>query len=195
MESEDLVETLAEAAVFNDFTDNNKVGAIAGGVGALYAIGALGIAGPIAIPLVIVGGVLAGANGESSIKNAIVKGVSKLLGIHSAEDYFQQGLNNLKNSLTQEALQNFTNAINKNPNYLEAYFMRGSIYSDSGEYNNAISDYTSVLLINPKHIDACKQRGHIYAGQKKYDHAILDYTRSIELNSNDADIFYRRGQL
>ncbi|MDB9453084.1 hypothetical protein [Dolichospermum circinale] len=74
MESEDFVLDLAEEVVFNDFTDNNKVGAIAGGVGALYAIGALGIAsGPITIPLVLLaGGVLAGASGESSIKNAIV---------------------------------------------------------------------------------------------------------------------------
>jgi hypothetical protein len=41
MDSEDIVLELAQATVFNDFTDKNKVGAITGGIGALCAIGAL----------------------------------------------------------------------------------------------------------------------------------------------------------
>jgi len=63
-----VVGEVAGEVVFNDFTGKNKAGAIAGGVGALFTIGALGLTVPIFIPIAIAGGVLAGAKGQSSVK-------------------------------------------------------------------------------------------------------------------------------
>ncbi|HYW21746.1 MAG TPA: tetratricopeptide repeat protein [Nodularia sp. (in: cyanobacteria)] len=151
-----LAVDLAEECVLNDFTGKNKVGALAGGVGALYAIGALGLAGPIAIPIAIAGGVLVGATGESSIKStarsisSIVESVASGLGsvvsyaskgitggvlgfidiFKSDEDFLNRGLEKLENKKYKEASEDFSKVIEINPQYAEAYFLRGCIYSD-----------------------------------------------------------------
>lgn len=83
MNIEDILRDTAPDLVCNEFTKKNKVGAVAGGVSAVCAIGTLGIVStPIAIPLAIAG-VLLGAKGESSVKNATrkaTKGVASVVG-------------------------------------------------------------------------------------------------------------------
>ena len=49
-----------------------------------------------------------------------------------------------------EAINHFTNAINADPNYDQAYFARGVCYDELNDKTNARADYQMALQINPK---------------------------------------------
>lgn len=65
MNTKDFVQDIAKECLFNDFTAENKLGAV---VGAIATVGVLGATGPIAVPLALATGALAGAKGESALK-------------------------------------------------------------------------------------------------------------------------------
>ena len=52
-------------------------------------------------------------------------------------------------SLYEEAIPNFTKAIQLYSDYALAYFNRGVSYSNLGEYQNAIDDYTKAIKLDP----------------------------------------------
>jgi tetratricopeptide (TPR) repeat protein len=185
MSLEESVIDLAGECVFNKFTAENKVGSVAGGVGALCAVGALGLAGPIAVPLAIAGGVLAGAQGESSVKitaksigsivGSVASGVSSVVGnttkgitegflgfidiFKSDVDFFKRGVEKLENKQYAEAVEDFSRVIEINPSYTAAYYLRACIYSDTGKYQAAIEDLSKVIKIDPQFEEAYFLRG------------------------------------
>jgi|LauGreDrversion4_2_1035121.scaffolds.fasta_scaffold108125_1 tetratricopeptide (TPR) repeat protein len=57
----------------------------------------------------------------------------------------------LKNKNYLEAIKYFTNAINADANYADAFFARGVCYEEVKDKTNAIADYQMALQINPKH--------------------------------------------
>jgi tetratricopeptide (TPR) repeat protein len=123
----------------------------------------LGATGPIAVPLALAGGALAGAGGEAAVKNAVrgigsivgnvakgaesaientAKGITGVLDVFkNDEDFFKRGVEALQNGQYKEAVEDFTQTININPKYADAYFLRGCIHSDTGNYQEAIADY------------------------------------------------------
>lgn len=108
MNQQDTVTDIATECIFNDFTAKNRLGAV---VGAVATVGVLGVTGPIAIPLALAGGALAGAKGEETLKHTargikstvdrVAKGTSSVIenaakgfaGVldlfKSSEDYYQ----------------------------------------------------------------------------------------------------------
>jgi tetratricopeptide (TPR) repeat protein len=52
---------------------------------------------------------------------------------------------------TKAALAHFTQAINANPKYAEAYFARGVCYQELNDRNNAFSDYNMCLQLKPNY--------------------------------------------
>ena len=108
------------------------------------------------------------------------------------------------------AIADFTNAIEINPRYADAYRSRGWAWSDKREYDKAIADYTKVIEINPKDAEAYDYRGRVWERKGDYDKAkadfaqaddlkygysrdIADYTKAIKINPKDADAYYHRG--
>src|SRR5215204_1440714 len=49
-----------------------------------------------------------------------------------------------------EAIREYTKAIELNPQFAEAYYNRGIAYSDKKEYDAAIQDYTKAIELNPR---------------------------------------------
>jgi tetratricopeptide (TPR) repeat protein len=56
----------------------------------------------------------------------------------------------LKNKNYSDAIKHFSNAINADANYDDAYFARGVCYEELKDKTNAIADYQMTLQINPK---------------------------------------------
>ena len=50
-----------------------------------------------------------------------------------------------------KAIDYFTNAINANPKYAEAYFARGACYQELKDKNNAMADYNMCLQLKPNY--------------------------------------------
>ncbi len=58
-----------------------------------------------------------------------------------------------------KAIADFTKAIEKNPRFAEAYYFRGLVYYDKGQYDKAISDFTKAIEINARGAEAYSKRG------------------------------------
>jgi tetratricopeptide (TPR) repeat protein len=107
--------------------------------------------------------------------------------------YLNRGIAQYKKGDYDQAIANYTRAIEINPNYAKAYFYRGLAYQDKGDYDRAIADYTKAIEINPKLDIAYNNRGLAYQDKGDYDRAIADYTKAIEINPKFDVAYYNRG--
>jgi tetratricopeptide (TPR) repeat protein len=90
-------------------------------------------------------------------------------------------------------IDEFNKAIEINPSYAYAYFMRGCAYGRKGRYDQAISDYSKALELNPRDAYAYNNRGLAYAqGKGQFDKAISDYNKAIEINPKGRPGFSRK---
>jgi len=84
-----------------------------------------------------------------------------------------------------EAIVEYTKAIELNQNYAKAYNNRGSAYSRKNQYELAITDYSKAIELEPNYALAWSNRGLAYLNTKRYDLAIKDLTRAIVIDPND----------
>ena len=96
----------------------------------------------------------------------------------------------------EAALKSYDIAIDLYPEFTEAYYNRGNLKDDKGDYDGAITDYTKAIELKPDFAAAYHNRG--VAKSKKgenaekneekrkwYEEAIADFKEAIRLNPND----------
>jgi len=91
------------------------------------------------------------------------------------------------------AIDLWSQAIDLDPNFANAYYNRGTAYNYLKRYEEAIADYIRAIDIDPNFAYAYNGRGIAYKNLKRYEEAIADHTRAIELDPNDANAYYNRG--
>ncbi|RGN38192.1 tetratricopeptide repeat protein [Bacteroides oleiciplenus] len=93
----------------------------------------------------------------------------------------------------QGAIEDYTKAIEINPNYVTAYYNRAIVKSSMGNKKGAIKDYTKVIELDSLKSGAYYGRGNARAflGDKKG--GIADLTKVIELDPKDVDAYVNRG--
>jgi len=93
----------------------------------------------------------------------------------------------------EQAINEFTKAIEINPGYADVYNKRGISYYNREKYDLAIRDYNKAIEINPKYAEAFNNRGIVYYQQEKYDLATSNYTKAIEIDPKYAKAYHNRG--
>jgi tetratricopeptide (TPR) repeat protein len=93
----------------------------------------------------------------------------------------------------EDAVADYTTAINLNPKFAEAYLNRSTVYSLQGDHVRAIADYTTALDLNPQDADAYNNQGNIYSLQGDHVRAITSFTTAINLDSENAVAYNNRG--
>ena len=73
----------------------------------------------------------------------------------------------LQTSLTR-AIEHFSKAIDLNPEYAEAYKMRGFVYNETDDLEYALKDLTRTIELNPEDTEAYKTRGIIHAATSRF---------------------------
>jgi len=123
----------------------------------------------------------------------IIKDVTeqKLKG-KTAIHFFKGGSYAHKGRIDQ-AIMEYTRAIETNPSFAVAYNSRGLVYSVKGQYDKALKDFTTALTINPRFAAAYTARASIYVVKGRYEKAIIDLTRAIEINPRLAVAYTSRG--
>lgn len=91
----------------------------------------------------------------------------------------------------ENALKDYGESIDLNPEYNEAYNNRGLIYIKFGMHEEAIRDYTKAIDISP-HILVYKNRGIAYGMSGKYDRAIEDFTMVIQTDPKEWEVYKYR---
>ena len=91
------------------------------------------------------------------------------------------------------AITLFSEAIQLQPDYADAYYNRGKAFSGKRNYSQAIADYSAALRIQPANPDALYERGFTYYDMHDYDKAIADYTAALRIKPDYYQALYYRG--
>jgi tetratricopeptide (TPR) repeat protein len=105
----------------------------------------------------------------------------------------RHGLTLARQDQYDRAISEFTQALAIDPQDVETFNNRGSIYTLKGQYDAAMADFTKALSLNPRYAKAYYNRALAYYYQGKYDQAINDLTKAIELKPKDVASYNNRG--
>lgn len=114
-------------------------------------------------------------------------------GIMTAADYGNRGLTYHELGRCNEALTDYTHAIELDPALAQAYYNRGITYKALGYREEALNDYTRAIELNHTLAQAYANRGLTYHELGRYNEALTDYARAIELNPTYALAYANRG--
>ena len=59
--------------------------------------------------------------------------------------YYSRGIAYARKGNYEQAIDDFTQAIQLKPDYADVYYHRANAYSDKDDYDHAIEDYTKVI--------------------------------------------------
>jgi len=102
---------------------------------------------------------------------------------HTAEGYFQRGIEKYQHGFLEEAIADWTEAIRLDPNFATAYVNRGKAKSDLGEYQGAILDYDQAIRLAPNFPGAYLNRGVTFEEDGEVFESQADFRRFLFLAS------------
>ncbi|MFZ1785377.1 MAG: tetratricopeptide repeat protein [Ferruginibacter sp.] len=108
-------------------------------------------------------------------------------------DFMISGANNMIKNNHVDAIKDFTNAIELNPNNPDAFLLRGAENFSIDNYESALNDYTRAIELNSVNPLAFYSRSLLFTATKKYAEAVKDLNKAIQLKNNDPNYFYYRG--
>lgn len=92
------------------------------------------------------------------------------------------------------AITYFNNAINAEPNNVEAYYDIGMFYQNMQDYDNAIKAYQNLLQVDSTYKFALYCLGTVYyIGKQDYKQSLAYYSRAIRSDSAYSLAYYGRG--
>ncbi|HEY9048802.1 MAG TPA: tetratricopeptide repeat protein [Ohtaekwangia sp.] len=112
----------------------------------------------------------------------------------TAKDYTQKGRELYERNEFMESLLNVNKAIEMDPNYAVAYYLRGNIKDRFDDRHGAMKDYNTALEKNPKFADAFFARGNVKMKLQDYYGAISDFSSAISINENYIEAYFNRGK-
>jgi tetratricopeptide (TPR) repeat protein len=92
-----------------------------------------------------------------------------------------------------DALADFSRAIELDPKRIWAIAHRGATYREMKRYDDALADLNRAIELDPKRIWAIADRGATYREMERYADALADFSRAIELDPTADWAFAARG--
>jgi tetratricopeptide (TPR) repeat protein len=112
----------------------------------------------------------------------------------TASGHYIRALAYLNAGEYEQAIEHFTQAIELDPAFSEAYVSRGVAYHSQGNYARAIADYDEAIRLRPDFAEAHYNRGLAYHHQGDLAQAIADFDEAIR-QPDDGDAYFSRGWL
>jgi probable HAF family extracellular repeat protein len=110
-----------------------------------------------------------------------------------AETSISRGVDYLNKGQLDEAIAEFSKAIELNPRAAAAYNNRGLAYANKKQYDQALADYAKAIELKPQFDAPHFNRGLMAYDNGQYEQALTDFTRAIEINSEYAVAYLNRG--
>jgi tetratricopeptide (TPR) repeat protein len=98
-----------------------------------------------------------------------------------AEEFFEQGKKYSSVENVDQAIDNYSKAINSNPKLAKAYNNRGIAYIWKKQYDLAIADFSKAIEFDPQNGKAYNNRAIVYAYQGETDKARQDLQKAQSL--------------
>ena len=86
-----------------------------------------------------------------------------------------------KKGQLDQAISDYTQALEINPKYDKAYYNLGITFAKKGLLDQAISNYNQAIEINPRLAEAYNNRGVTYYFKKEYEKAWRDVEKAQSL--------------
>ena len=132
------------------------------------------------------------------MKRIILIGILVVAGFSSfsqnAKELTQKGMEAYERREYMEALINLNKAIELDPEYSRAYYLRAGIKDTFDDRHGAMKDYNKALEKNPKFADAFFARGNVKMKLQDYYGAIDDFSSAITINENYIEAYFNRGK-
>ncbi len=103
-----------------------------------------------------------------------------------SEYYFNRGLIYALQNNFSDAIHDFSNAIDINSQYAEAYVMRGNMRDESGHPTEALADFDQAIKINPANGAAYFNRGITRKNNGDLAGACADFNKALDLGYQEA---------
>ena len=110
-----------------------------------------------------------------------------------ANIYYNKGYAESDLEQHEEAIDDFTKAIELNPDFVWAYSNRGYSKNALGLYKEAIDDFTKAIELKPDYANAYNNRANAQTALGQHQKAIDDYTMAIELAGENVYFYFNRG--
>ncbi len=93
----------------------------------------------------------------------------------------------------EEAMDLLDQATSRDPNFADAYNLRGEMYAQQRDFPRAMRDFNEVIRIDPTYSEAYDNLGDVSRRLGNYQAAISYYEKALSHNPNHADALYHRG--
>jgi len=114
-------------------------------------------------------------------------------------EYFKFAKYNYDNNEYQAALNMLDKAINTDPQYVNAYYLRAEVKYSLGNYQSALLDIDHVISQdnedNTYYPDYLLLRGKLYRELDHKNLAVIDLNKSILLSSTQAEAYFERARI
>jgi tetratricopeptide (TPR) repeat protein len=156
----------------------------------LLAIAALNFMSPFSARAFTIAGTL--ANSSESRIEALYLVQSNV----SLESYIEAGMAKYEKGDYQGSIEQFTRAIEINPQVAELYLFRGISYQEIGDQDKALADASKAISIQPDLAIAYELRGFVYSSANDLQMALTDFQKAAEIyqKQGDTDSYQRVSQ-
>ena len=111
-----------------------------------------------------------------------------------AEAHNLHGETHMRRNSYNQAIDNFSQAIEINPDYVDAIINRGSAFANLERFNDALMDFNHALKLEKNDAELYNKRGEIYLQNNMHDQAIKDFTTALILDPMCSNAYLNRGQ-
>jgi curved DNA-binding protein CbpA len=113
--------------------------------------------------------------------------------VNQALEFYQRGLKKSKKLKYQEAIADYTEAIDLNPQLVEAYYQRGFAQSQVSNNREAFADYTAALKLNANLPEIYYYRGLTRFKLANINGSLEDFNQALALKPDYGEAYYERG--
>jgi tetratricopeptide (TPR) repeat protein len=107
----------------------------------------------------------------------------------NGKKFYKAGTEFVEGSKFDDAIAQFTNAINAEPSNPDYYYARGLAYEKLTKYPEAKADYEKTLVFSPKNVDAIISLGMIGNITGNYEEALKLFNRASGLDKRNGKIY------
>ncbi len=86
----------------------------------------------------------------------------------------------------ERAIEDYSGAINLDPDDRTAYYNRALVFTETGQYDKAINDYIAAIVSSPSYMDAYLNLGALYARVGKTGLAIQTLSKAVAIDPKNS---------
>jgi tetratricopeptide (TPR) repeat protein len=107
----------------------------------------------------------------------------------NARKYYKAGKEFVDNLKYEDAVAQFTNAINLEPSDADYYYARGQAYEQLLKYSEAKADYEKAIVFDPKNVDLVISIGALCNKMGNYDEALKFLNHASAMDKRNSKIY------